>query len=281
MVSRSLLSPVAAAHYPKSTGDFLAWFGSDVDCLDYLEWLRWPDGFVCPRCGKSGGWPIRDGRFCCAACEARTSVTAGTIFDRTRTPLTVWFHACWLFATSKDGVSAQSLQRTLEIGSYQTAWAMLHRLRAALLRPGMDLLSGRVQVDETYIGGDEPGLRGGRARGKKVLTAIAVEMHEPRGLGRCRIAPIADGSAASLHAFIIDHIEPGHDGGHRRLAGIPRPRPDRLCPRTTQSTGRTCSRGGSRRSATRSPPGRCSGQAVAAGHPPGLGRCRAPSQLHE
>jgi len=201
--------PLAGQHYPRSTGDFLAWFGSDVDCLDYLEWLRWPDGFVCPRCGKSGGWPIADGRFCCIACEARTSVTAGTIFDRTRTPLTVWFHAGWLFATSKDGVSAQSLQRTLEIGSYQTAWAMLHRLRSALVPPGRDRLSGRVQVDETYIGGDEPGLRGGRARGKKVLTAIAVETHEPRGLGRCRMAPIAEGSAASLHTFIIDHVESG------------------------------------------------------------------------
>jgi transposase-like protein len=152
---------------------------------------------------------MSDGRFCCSACEARTSVTAGTIFDRTRTPLTVWFHACWLFATNKDGVSAQSLQRTLEIGSYQTAWAMLHRLRSVLVRPGRDRLSGVVQVDETYIGGDEPGLRGGRARGKKVLTGIAVEVAEPRGLGRCRVAPLADGSAASLHAFVTDHVEPG------------------------------------------------------------------------
>ena len=145
MLSDSTSRPLAGLHYPRSTGDFLAWFGSDVDCLDYLEWLRWPDGFICPRCGKPGGWAITDGRFCCTACEARTSVTAGTIFDRTRTPLTVWFHACWLFATSKDGISAQSLQRTLEIGSYQTAWAMLHRLRSGLLRPGRDRLSGMVQ----------------------------------------------------------------------------------------------------------------------------------------
>ena len=75
------------------------------------------------------------------------------IFDKTRTPLTVWFHACWLFATAKDGISAQHLQRVLEIGSYQTAWAMLHRLRSALVRPGRDRLSGTVEVDETYIGG--------------------------------------------------------------------------------------------------------------------------------
>ena len=132
-------------------------------------------------------------------------MTAGTIFDRTRTPLTVWFTACWLFATGKDGISALSLKRVLEIGSYQTAWAMLHLLRSVLVRPGRDLLSGTVQVDETYIGGAEPGLAGGRAKGKKVLTGIAVEVHEPRGLGRCRISPLAD----ALHGFVMDHVEPG------------------------------------------------------------------------
>jgi hypothetical protein len=115
----------------------------------------------------------------CPGCSARTSVTAGTIFDRTRTPLTVWFTVCWLFATSKDGVSALSLKRTLEMGSYQTAWAMLHRLRSVLVRPGRDRLAGVVEVDETYIGGEEAGLAGGRARGKKVLTGIAVEVIEP------------------------------------------------------------------------------------------------------
>ena len=91
----------------------------------------------------------------------------------------------------------------------RTAWAMLHRLRSVLVRPGRDLLSGTVQVDETYIGGAEPGLAGGRARGKKVLTGIAVEVHEPRGLGRCRMSPLADASAETLHAFVMDHVEPG------------------------------------------------------------------------
>jgi transposase-like protein len=123
--------------------------------------------------------------------------------------LTVWFHACWLFSTSKDGVSAQSLQRTLEIGSYQTAWAMLHRLRSVCVRPGRERLSGRVEVDETYIGGEEPGLRGGRAHGKKTLVGIAVEVREPRGIGRCPIAPLADGSGDSLLPFVTDHVEPG------------------------------------------------------------------------
>ena len=174
-----------------------------------LEWLRWPKGFVCPNCSHEDGWRLGDGRFMCSACGARTSVTAGTMFDRTRTPLTVWFTACWLFATGKDGISALSLKRTLEIGSYQTAWAMLHRLRSVLVRPGRDLLTGTVQVDETYIGGAEPGLAGGRAKGKKVLTAIAVELRKPRGLGRCRISPLADASSESLHGFVMDHVEPG------------------------------------------------------------------------
>jgi len=145
----------------------------------------------------------------CSACGGRTSVTAGTIFDRTRTPLTVWFAACWLFTSGKDGVSALSLKRTLEIGSYQTAWAILHRLRSVLVRPGRDRLAGRVEVDETYIGGQEPGLRGGRAHGKKVLTCIAVEVHEPKGFGRCRMAPLDDASSASLHSFVTNHVEPG------------------------------------------------------------------------
>ncbi len=201
--------PDGGIHYPRSVGEFQAWFQADADCLDYLEWLRWPDGFVCQDCGHCGGWRLGDGRFMCTMCGARASVTAGTIFDRTRTPLTVWFTACWQFATAKDGISALSLKRVLEIGSYQTAWAMLHRMRSVLVRPGRDRLTGAVEVDETYIGGEEAELRGGRARGKKVLTAIAVEIRDPKGFGRCRIAPIADASADSLHPFITAHVAPG------------------------------------------------------------------------
>ncbi len=142
--------------------------------------------------GMRPRWWMRlgDGRFMCTDCGNRTSVTAGTILDRTRTPLTVWFAACWNFASGKDGISALSLKRTLEIGSYQTAWAMLHRLRSILVRPDRELLRGKVEVDETYIGGLDPGLPGGRAQGKKVLTCVAVELIEPKGFGRCRMAPV-------------------------------------------------------------------------------------------
>jgi transposase-like protein len=200
--------PRVGLHYPAATGEFMAWFSSDADCLDYLEWLRWPSGFVCPECGQ-GGWRLGDGRFECSRCGRRTSVTAGTIFDRTRTPLTVWFTACWQFAAAKDGISALSLQRSLEIGSYQTAWAMLHRLRSVLVRPGRERLTGVVEVDETYIGGEEPGLRGGRATGKKLLVGIAVERRQPRGLGRCRMAVLPDAKTDTLRSFLADHVAEG------------------------------------------------------------------------
>jgi predicted RNA-binding Zn-ribbon protein involved in translation (DUF1610 family) len=107
--------PRAGVHYPGSVGEFQAWFRSDADCGDYLEWLRWPGGFVCPDCGHAGGWRLGDGRFECSGCQVRTSTTAGTIFDRTRTPLTVRFTVCWLFVSGKDGISALRLQRTLPL----------------------------------------------------------------------------------------------------------------------------------------------------------------------
>ncbi len=263
--------PRAGVHYPRSVGGLQAWFRTDADCLDYLEWLRWPAGFTCPSCGHEGGWRLGDGRFMCSGCGDRTSVTVGTIFDRTRTPLTVWFHAIWLFATGKDGISALSLKRALEIGSYQTAWAMLHRLRSVLVRPGRDRLAGVVEVDETYIGGEEPGLRGGRARGKKVLTCIAVEIQQPKGLGRCRMAPIADASGPSLHAFVTDHVEPGAvvitDGwagyaGLEKLGYIH----DRRSQRAARARGEDPPRTVAGRA-----PSRLAGQAVAARHPSGIG----------
>ncbi|EQD69695.1 hypothetical protein B1A_06739, partial [mine drainage metagenome] len=107
------------------------------------------------------------------------------------------------------GISALSLQQALEIGSYHTAWAMLHRLRSVLVDPGRERLSGTVEMDETFIGGEEPGLRGGRAKGKKALVGIAIEVKDPKGFGRCRIAPLVDASTESLRAFLIDHVEDG------------------------------------------------------------------------
>ena len=134
---------------------------------------------------------------------------ADTLFDRRRTPLTVWFAACWQFATAKDGISALGLQRTLEIGSCQTAWAMLHRLRSVLVRPGRDRLVSTVEVDETYSGEEEPGPRGGCQKGKKAFVGVAVELKDPRSFGRCRMGVLSDASAISLERFFTENIEPG------------------------------------------------------------------------
>jgi transposase-like protein len=134
-------------------------------------------------------------------------VTAGTIFQDTHTPLTVWFRAMWWVTTQKNGVSALGLQRVLGLGSYQTAWAWLHKLRRAMVRPGRDRLTGTVEVDETYWGGREGGRRG-RQMGKKALIAVAAQ-EDGRGIGRIRMRRIADASAASLLSFVQDSIEPG------------------------------------------------------------------------
>ena len=108
-----MAGPRGGWHYPRSVAEFQAGFRTDADCLDYLGRMRWPQGFVCPECGRGGGWQLGDGRIMCAACGHRTSVTAGTIFDRTPTPLTVWFTACLSFATAQGGISALSLHGSL------------------------------------------------------------------------------------------------------------------------------------------------------------------------
>lgn len=144
----------------------------------------------------------------CAACSQKTSVTAGTIFDKTRTPLATWFAAAWLVTSQKNGLSALGLQHALGLGSYQTAWMMLHRFRAAMVRPGRDQLSGTVEVDETYVGGPEPGFKG-RQTASKSIVAIAVEVYEPRGFGRARLQLVPDVSAVSLAGFVQDTVKPG------------------------------------------------------------------------
>ena len=197
-------------------------------------------------------------------------MTAGTLFDRRRTPLTVWFTACWMFAPQKDGVSALSLQRSLEIGSYPTAWAMLHRLRSVLVRPGRDRLTGTVEVDETYIGGEEPGLRGGRAQGKKSLVGVAVEVKQPRGYGRCRMAILADASAASLHPFVTGARRAGGNGHSPTAGWATAGWRGSVIPVNGAASGPPAPAMKPRRAAARRAPRRLPGEAMAAGHPPGL-----------
>jgi transposase-like protein len=135
-------------------------------------------------------------------------VTTGTIFHSTRTPLTVWFAAAWYVTSAKNGVAAKTLHRLLGFGSYQTAWAMLHRFRAAMVRPDRDRLAGVVEVNEMFIGGLKPGKRGRGAAGKS-LVAVAVELLIPKGFGRCRLSIIPNTQAPTLRAFLLDCVKPG------------------------------------------------------------------------
>src|SRR5438270_7733969 len=161
-------------------------FATEAACREYLVSLRWPDGFRCPRCAGEKSWPIRGrGLVQCAACGRQVSVTAGTIFQDTRKPLRLWFQAIWLVTSQKHGASAIRLQQVLGLGSYETAWTWLHKLRRAMVRPGRDRLTGRVEVDEAYIGGVEEGVRG-RQTEKKALIAVAAE-ENGEGIGRIRM----------------------------------------------------------------------------------------------
>jgi transposase-like protein len=193
--------------YPRSLAEFEDRFGTVEQCWQYLFDLRWPEGFLCPRCGERGCWRTKGGLLVCSGCRHQASVMAGTIFQDTHKPLTTWFRAMWWVTSQKNGASALGLQRILGLGSYRTAWAWLHKLRRAMVRPGRDRLRGHVQVDETFWGRREEGLLG-REHGKKSLIMIAAEQ-EGRKLGRIRMRRVPDGSSKSLHGFVVDSVEPG------------------------------------------------------------------------
>lgn len=193
--------------YPRTLAELEARFSSEGACREYLFQLRWAQGFRCPRCGDAKAWPLRSVLWQCAGCGRQVSVTAGTIFQDTRTPLTVWFRAIWWVTSQKNGVSALGLQRVLGLGSYQTAWAWLHKLRRAMVRPGRERLSGRVEVDETYLGGLEEGVRGRKTERKALIVVAAQE--DGKGTGRIRMQRVPDASAESLVPFVEASVELG------------------------------------------------------------------------
>jgi ribosomal protein L37AE/L43A len=134
--------------YPRTLAEFEDRFSTEAAYRVYPMALRWPEGFRCPRCGHGRAWATRTGLWQCAGCDYQASVTAGTIFEGTRKPLRMWFRAMWYLTSSKARTSALGLQRILGLGSYQTAWTWLHKLRRAMVRPDRDRLTGRVEVDE-------------------------------------------------------------------------------------------------------------------------------------
>lgn len=193
--------------YPRNQSEFDRRFAAEDACRDYLVAVRWPQGFECPRCGGREAGQTRRGLLMCRSCRYQASLTAGTIFQDSRKPLTLWFRAIWAVTSDKTGASALALQRVLGLGSYETAWTWLHKIRRAMVTPGRELLRGEVEVDETFIGAPEAG-RHGRRTIDKTLVVIAAEK-DGQGIGRIRMRRVADGSARSLHGFIREAIEPG------------------------------------------------------------------------
>ena len=200
-------SPASPEDFPRTLVQFEKRFASEKSCRAYLRQVRWPHGFRCT-CGSDRAWPVGRGELVqCAACHRQISVTSGTIFADTHKPLTLWFRAMWLVCGPKTGISALGLRSQLGLGGYQTAWSWLHKLRRAMVRPGRDRLSGVVEVDETYVGGEEPGTRG-RGTARKSLVVIAVE-EAGTAMGRIRMKRIKDASGESLKPFIRDAVELG------------------------------------------------------------------------
>lgn len=201
------LHPVGGLDYPRTYQEFRSWFPDDAACVDYLGQLRWPAGFSCPRCGDGDFWRTGGGLWMCAGCALKTSSTAGTIFHRSHTPLSTWFAAVWFVTSQKNGVSAKGLQGALGFGSYETAWAWLHKLRRAMVRPDRELLEGVVELDQSFVGGRSKGKLGGSS--DKAPITIAVERETGGRLGRVRLE-LADGPGGiNMVDFACEVITPG------------------------------------------------------------------------
>ncbi len=211
--------PVAGRDYPRTWDQFLDWFPDDDACRHYLAGIRWREGFVCPGCGEAGvAFQGSRGRWICRHCRHQSTVTAGTVFDKTRTPLRSWLAAVWYMVNQKQGVNALGLQRVLGLGSYQTAWAMLHRLRRAMIRPGRERLQGVVEVDECFVGPSPPkSLRLTKKKQQLIkkrkaqrrIVMVAVEIKEPKGFGRIRLKRVTDKSEKAVLPFVRDAVELG------------------------------------------------------------------------
>jgi transposase-like protein len=200
---------VGRPDFPRSLKEFQARFRDEPACRAYLAACRWPEGYRCGRCGHTRAFELtRRALWQCKSCGYQTSVTAGTVLHRARMPLTLWFWAAYLVTTHTPGLSALQLQRQLGIDSYETAWAMLHKLRRAMVRPDREVLKEKVEVDEAYIGGPEAGLKGGRQLVDKVVVVGAVEVRG-KASGRVRLQVVPDASAPSLTGFVAGNVAPG------------------------------------------------------------------------
>jgi predicted RNA-binding Zn-ribbon protein involved in translation (DUF1610 family) len=216
----------AMTDFPRSLIAFQRRFGDEAACAEYLLAARWPNGFACPACGTAKAWRLetKPWTYECARCGRQTSVTAGTIMHHSKLPLIVWFWAAYLMATHSNGISALQLQRQLGLGSYKSAWLLCRKLRRAMVAPGRAPLAGLVEVDETELPcrshNDPLTGGGGRSHHGKMPVVGAVEIQDG-GPGRIRLAPSADYSARSLHAFIAANLAPGATAKTDGWSGYP------------------------------------------------------------
>ncbi len=211
--------------FPKTLREFQRQFASEEDCQRYLVACRWPDGFVCPRCGPRRAYELTELRgWQCVACRYQVSLTAGTVLHNTKTPLTAWFWAAYLMTTDKRGISALLLQRQLALSRYETAWMMLHKFRRAMVNTAREPLWGEVEVDETWVGGTQAGLRGSRQlKGRKAVLVIVAVEKRGRGSGRVRRAVIPDCKSATLLGFLKQNVAAGatvYTDGLKSFAGL-------------------------------------------------------------
>lgn len=197
--------------FPKTLPEFQSKFAGEEACQQYLAACRWPDGFVCPRCGNRRAYElVKLRRWQCTGCRHQVSLTAGTILHNTKTPLTAWFWAAYLMTTDKRGVSALLLLRQLALRRYETAWMMLHKFRRAMVNLAREPLRGEVEVDETWVGGPQAGLRGSRQlKGRKAALVLVAVEKRGRTTGRARMMVIPDFKSGTLVAFLKQNVAPG------------------------------------------------------------------------
>ena len=185
-------------NYPKNYQELVKRFSTQDACLDYVASVRWPDGLVCQNCNCKEFWKSKRLQRICSKCKNQVRVLAGTLFQDTKLPLTLWFQMIWWFVGPKNGASALALMQNFGIGSYRTSWKLLGKLRSCAVLPMRQALSGIVEVDEAFLGG----------KNNKEIIVVAAEKRG-KATGRIRLKHIKSREGSEIHDFITQTIIPG------------------------------------------------------------------------